>query len=85
MILPSEIRVKASCNGSHDLSGIIFQLRVRSGSKNPYHIYFPKTDSTGVAIISSEDFRGQFTDHYEMGLMDYNLSLIHISEPTRPY
>ena len=55
-----------------DVSGIIFELRVVSGTKNPYYVIFPKTDARGIARLSSEQFRGQFEDHWENGLMDYN-------------
>lgn len=72
MILPAEIRLQASCHGSTDLSGLIFELTLHSGTKNKFHIYFPKTDSSGLAVLTSDDFKGQFADHFEMGLMDYN-------------
>jgi len=72
MTLPPIIHLKVDCPKGGDLSGLIFQLRVTSGTKNPYYIYFPKTGVDGTTQITSEDFRGQFTDHYEMGFMDYN-------------
>lgn len=72
MTLPAEIRIQAGCLGNADLSELIFQLTVHSGTKNPFHIYFPKTNSNGLAVLSADDFRGQFSDHFEMGLMDYN-------------
>jgi hypothetical protein len=25
-----------------------------------------------VAVLGADDFRGQFADHFEMGLIDYN-------------
>jgi hypothetical protein len=50
-------------------------MRVTAGSKNLFHIYFPKTSAEGTTSITAEDFRGQFADHYEMGLMDYNGSV----------
>jgi hypothetical protein len=44
MTLPSEIRLQASCLGKADLSELIFQVKVHSGTKNPFHIYFPKKE-----------------------------------------
>jgi hypothetical protein len=75
MTLPPVIQLRVSSPEGGDLSGLIFQMRVTSGTKNPYYIYFPKTAADGSAQITAEDFRGQFTDHYEMGLMDYNGSV----------
>ena len=72
MTLPPVIKLHVYCTGTGDLSGIIFGMEVRAGTKNPYHVYFPKTDATGNAQISSDDFRGQFRDSDEMFLMDYN-------------
>jgi hypothetical protein len=51
---------------------VIVQIKVRSGTKNPYFIYLPKTDRSGSATITRDDFVGQFEDHFESGLMDYN-------------
>lgn len=75
MTLPLVITVKVDCPEDGDLSGLIFTMKVIAGSKNPFHICFPKTSKDGVASITAEDFRGQFADHYEMGLMDYNGSV----------
>jgi hypothetical protein len=72
MKLPNTLTVRAKGTPGMDVSGIIFELTVASGTKNPYHIIFPKTDARGVARLSSEQFRGQFEDHWENGLMDYN-------------
>jgi hypothetical protein len=55
-----------------NVSGIIFELEVKSGTKNRYSIIFPKTDNHGVAQLTSKEFRGQFEDHWEEGLMDHN-------------
>lgn len=75
MTLPPIIELRVSSPVGGDLSGLIFQLRVTSGTKNSYDIHFPKTAADGTAQITAEDFRGQFTDHHEMGLMDYNGSI----------
>jgi len=64
--------VQLMCDSVSDLSGIIVELTVTTGLKNPYHIYFPKTDSRGIATLTSDDFVGQFTDHWEAGLMDHS-------------
>ena len=72
MTLPPIITLKVDSPEGGDLSGLIFSMRVSSGTKNLYCIYFPKTSADGTARLTAEDFRGQFTDHWEMGLMDYN-------------
>lgn len=72
MRIPERIRVRVECDGERDLSGFIVELTVKSGRKNPYRIYFPKTDSSGVAMLTREDFVGQFRDHWEAGLMDHD-------------
>ena len=50
-------------------------MRISSGTKNPYHIYFPKTDTHGCSALVADDFCGQFKDHWAEGLMDYNGNL----------
>jgi hypothetical protein len=72
MTLPSIIALKVDCREGGDLSGLIFQMRVTAGTKNLFYICFPKTSVDGTTSMTAEDFRGQFADHYEMGLMDYN-------------
>jgi hypothetical protein len=75
MKLPPTITLNVDCPEGGDLSGLIFKIRVTAGSKNPFYIYFPKTLVNGSTCVTEEDFRGQFNDHYEMGLMDYNGSI----------
>lgn len=72
MKIPELITVHVESPGESDLSGIIVELMVTTGRKNPYRIYFPKTDGSGVATLTRDDFVGQFTDHWEAGLMDYS-------------
>jgi hypothetical protein len=72
MKLPDEITVSAKCSDGTPVGRVILTLKVRSGTKNPYFIDFPMTDDLGFASISSADFRGQYEDHWEQGLMDYN-------------
>jgi hypothetical protein len=45
-----------SCKDCNDLSGLIIQLRVRAGRKNPYYVFFPKTDTGGTIIESSKSY-----------------------------
>lgn len=71
MKVPQQIRVRVSCDGEADLSGLIVELTVWAGKKNPYRIYFPKTDLSGVTILARGDLVGQFEDHWEAGLMDH--------------
>jgi hypothetical protein len=75
MKLPPQIELRAKCSEAADLSDIIFEMQVTAGSKNPYRILFPKTARDGRTQLSAADVRGQFTDHSEMALMDYNGSL----------
>ncbi|HEX7190120.1 MAG TPA: hypothetical protein VF381_00985 [Thermoanaerobaculia bacterium] len=64
--------VRVAHTDETDLSGLIVELTVTTGRKNPYHIDFPKTDASGLAILTRADFIGQFTDHWESGLMDHS-------------
>jgi len=72
MKLPKQISIIVKNNLQQGIENIIVCLKVKSGRKNPYYIYFPKTNKKGTAILTEEDFIGQFKDHWEMGLMDYN-------------
>src|SRR5690606_42082787 len=51
---------------------IIVGMRVSAGTKNPYHIFFPKTDASGRTALDKAAVVGQFKDHWEEGLMDFN-------------
>ena len=72
MVLPEIIHINVLSKNQIELHDLIFEIKVISGTKNNYHIFFPKTDRNGKAKLLKSDFIGQFTDHYEMGLMDYN-------------
>jgi hypothetical protein len=72
MKLPDKITVAAKRSDGTPVCRVIVTLEVRSGTKNPYFIDFPMTDDAGFASISSADFRGQYEDHWEQGVMDYN-------------
>lgn len=71
MNVPEQLKVRVIAPDETDLSGFIVELTVSTGRRNPYHIRFPKTDHHGVATLSRDDFVGQFTDHWEAGLMDH--------------
>jgi hypothetical protein len=75
MTLPPQIELRARCAEVPDLSDVIFEMQITSGSKNPYRIIFPKTTRDGHSLLCAADIAGQFTDHLEMALMDYNGSL----------
>ena len=75
MRVPNELLLRVTCPTSADLKDLIVQLRVKAGTKNPYVIYFPKTSGNGTAVLTATEFSGQFTDHWQAGLMDYNGSL----------
>src|SRR5690348_3597606 len=72
MKVPDTIQVQVRSPVDSDLSGLIVQMKVRAGRKNPYFILFPKTDVSGRATLDRAGFLGQFTDHWEAGLMDYD-------------
>ena len=71
MELPENLHAQLRCATPDDLSGLILEIRVTTGTKNPYYILFPKTDADGRAALSRSEFLGQFHDHWESGLMDY--------------
>ncbi len=75
MKIPDNIYIQIVCQRCDDLSGIIIQLKVKAGKKNPYYIYFPKTDVNGKTSIDINNFVGQFKDYWEMGIMDYDGTL----------
>lgn len=72
MRIPERLMLQVVCEDATDLSGLIVELKVTTGRKNPYRIYFPKTDRSGKATLTREDFVGQFTDQWESGLMDHS-------------
>ena len=80
MTLPPQIEVRARCAQASDLSGLIFRMQITAGYKNPYGIFFPKTDSAGHTRLTAEDINGQFTDHWEEALMDYSGSIEDANE-----
>jgi hypothetical protein len=55
-------------------------MQITAGYKNPYGIFFPKTDSVGHTRLTAEDIKGQFRDHGEEALMDYNGSIEDANE-----
>jgi len=67
--------VRLVCDDPLDLSGVIVVLTLSAGRKNPYHILFPKTDTSGEACLERTDLVGQFSDHAATFLMDYDGSL----------
>jgi len=73
--LPVSVELLIICDQSVGIENLIVGMEVTAGRKNPFRIYFPKSDSLGKARLTDADFRGQFTDHYESGLMDYDGSI----------
>jgi|GEM_PF-1525634 len=80
MTLLPQIELRARCAEADDLSGIIFCMQITAGYKNPYSIYFPKTDERGHTRLTAKEIEMQFTDHSDMALMDYNGSLEDANE-----
>ncbi len=72
MDLPERLTVQLQCDQSSALGDLIVKMTVYAGTKNLYLIHFPKTDPRGRAELTADDFKGQFEDHWEEGLMDYN-------------
>jgi hypothetical protein len=75
MTLPPRIELRARCADAADLSDLIFEMQITAGSKNRYRVLFPKTARDGRSLLSADDIAGQFTDHWEMALMDHNGTL----------
>ena len=80
MTLPPKIELRARCAEADNLSGITFRMQITAGYKNPYSIYFPKTDERGHTQLTAREIEMQFTDHWDMALMDYNGSLENANE-----
>ena len=61
-------------------SDLIIGMRISAGTKNPYRVYFPKTDEHGHTALERSAVVGQFNDHWEEGLMDFNGTLESASQ-----
>ena len=72
MNLPGRIAITVKRSDGTPVEGVIATMTVKSGTKNRYHIDFPQTNEAGHSTISEAEFRGQYEDHWEQGLMDYN-------------
>jgi len=72
MKIPERMTVRVRLANGESVPDLLVQMKVTAGSKNPYYIEFPKTDATGTAVLTRDDFIGQFKDHWGAGLMDYN-------------
>src|SRR4051812_47873582 len=75
MMLPPQVELRARCSEASDLSDILFEMQITAGSKNPYRILFPKTTRDGRTALTASEIAGQFKDHWEMALMDYDGTL----------
>jgi hypothetical protein len=80
MTLPPQIELRARCAEADDLFGIIFRMQMTAGYKNSYSIFFRKTDERGHTRLTAKEIEMQFTDHWDMALMDYNGSLEDANE-----
>lgn len=75
MELPSIVDIFVTDHVGIPVPNLIMGMRISVGNKNPYRIYFPKTNFAGHSSLSADDIAGQFKDHWEEGLMDYNGTL----------
>jgi hypothetical protein len=75
MKLPSQIDIQLVCDNENKLDGLIVQMTVRAGTKNPFLIYFSKTNKEGQTSITAIDFKDQVDFQITMGIMDYNGSI----------
>ena len=57
-----------------------FACRCTAGYKNPYSIFFPGQTERGHSRLTAKEIEMQFTDHWDMALMDYNGSLEDANE-----
>ena len=71
MRVPQIIAVQVVSAGAADLGNLIVQIKIDPGYRNAYFICLPKTDKAGKSEIRRDDFKGQYEDHFEIGLMDY--------------
>lgn len=58
-------------------------MQVTAGTKNPFRIHFPKTLADGTTSMTAQDFRGQFNDHFDQGIMDYDGSIENANDIMR--
>jgi hypothetical protein len=75
MDIPLRLELALASHEAMPPAGLIVGMRVPAGTKNPYHIFFPKTDDAGRAALDKSAVIGQFKDHWEEGLMDFNGTL----------
>jgi hypothetical protein len=75
MDISSRLELAISSNEADPPIGLIVGMRISAGTKNPYRIYFPKTDESGRTTLDKAAILGQFKDHWEEGLMDFNGTL----------
>ena len=75
MDIPLRLELTLVSNEAMPPAGLIVGMRVSAGTKNPYHILFPKTDAAGRTALDKSEVVGQFKDHWEEGLMDFNGSI----------
>jgi len=54
MKVPEKMYLQIECKNETDLKDLIVQLKVRSGRKNPYYIFLPKTDEDGKSVLSMD-------------------------------
>jgi hypothetical protein len=80
MNLSPRVALRVTSRDHVDVSGLILQMNLSTGRKNPYSILFPQTDSRGSAHLNDSDVQGQFKDHWEAGLMDYSGTLAEASQ-----
>jgi hypothetical protein len=69
MMVPEQINLRLITDAGQDLAAIVVELTLRTGRRNPRHIYFPKSDHLGRASLDRDDFLGQFNDATEADLM----------------
>jgi hypothetical protein len=75
MGLPPSVDLRVRDASGHEATDLIFSMLISTGRKNPYSIYFPKTDAHGRAFLSARAVRGQFEDHWAEALMDHSGTL----------
>jgi len=85
MNLPESIGIEVKDKSGRPIEGIIIEIRIESGTKNSYKILSPKTGLDGKTQITRSDFIGQFEDHWEMGLMDYNGTIESANQNVEAY
>jgi len=69
MQVPDNITVRIISDEIEDLSGLIVEITIFTGKRNPRRLHFPKTEHDGCTTMTRGDLVGQFEDETQFDLM----------------